>query len=103
VLEHQRTKVAERRHLHFLGVRLRDALKEKGMRTAGESQIVPVIVGSNNSAVRTASALRDAGILALPVRPPTVPENTARIRFSLRADIGWEGVSGIPEILHAVL
>lgn len=103
VLEHQRTKMAERHHLHSLAVRFREALKQEGMRTAGESQIVPVIVGSNSTAVRVASALRDAGFLALPVRPPTVPENTARIRFSLRADIGWEDISGIPGILHAVL
>ena len=72
------------------------------MRTAGESQIVPVIMGGNEKAVRSAAALRDAGFLALPVRPPTVPENTARIRFSLRADIRWEDISGIPEILAAL-
>jgi len=63
---------------------------------------VPVIMGENEHAVRAAAVLRDAGILALPVRPPTVPENTARIRLSLRADIGWEDISGIPEILNQV-
>ena len=102
VLKKQRAMVAQRRHLHSLAEKLREALEQKGMRTAGESQIVPVIMGGNEKAVRSAAALRDAGFLALPVRPPTVPENTARIRFSLRADIRWEDISGIPEILAAI-
>lgn len=102
VLKKQRAMAAQRRHLHLLAEKLREALEQKGMRTAGESQIVPVIMGGNEKAVRSAAALRDAGFLALPVRPPTVPENTARIRFSLRADIRWEDISGIPEILAAI-
>lgn len=102
VLKKQRAMAAQRRHLHSLAEKLREALEQKGMRTAGESQIVPVIMGGNEKAVRSAAALRDAGFLALPVRPPTVPENTARIRFSLRADIRWEDISGIPEILAAI-
>lgn len=102
VLERQRAMGEKRRHLHFLAERFRGALKEQGLQTAGSSQIVPVITGSNSSAVRAAEALRDSGFLALPVRPPTVPENTARIRFSLRADLSWEEIAGIPEILNAI-
>ena len=102
VLEHQRTMGEKRRNLHFLARRLRKVLKKKGMQTAGESQIVPVIMGGNQKAVHASAVLQKAGFLALPVRPPTVPENTARIRFSLRADIGWEDICGIPEILHQV-
>ncbi len=100
VLEHQRKMAAERRHLHSHAARFREALKENGLQTAGESQIVPVVMGSNSDAVRAASVLCDAGVLAFPVRPPTVPDNTARIRFSLRADIGWEDICGIPEMLR---
>ncbi|NEX14214.1 MAG: 8-amino-7-oxononanoate synthase [Prosthecochloris sp.] len=100
VLERQRTMSESRHHLHSLAARFRKALKEHGLQTAGESQIVPVIIGGNRDAVRAATVLRDSGFLALPVRPPTVPENTARIRFSLRADIRWEDIAGIPEILN---
>ena len=102
VLERQRAMGENRRHLHSLAERFREALKEQGLQTTGSSQIVPVITGSNSSAVRAAAVLRDSGFLALPVRPPTVPENTARIRFSLRADLSWEDIAGIPEILHQV-
>ncbi|MCG8343194.1 MAG: 8-amino-7-oxononanoate synthase [Chlorobiales bacterium] len=103
VLKHQRKMAAGRRHLHSLAARFREALKENGLQTAGESQIVPVVMGSNSGAVRAASVLCDAGVLALPVRPPTVPDNTARIRFSLRADIGWEDICGIPEMLRQIV
>ena len=99
VLEHQRAMSAKRFHLHSLAERFREALREKGLRTTGESQIVPVITGGNNKTVHVAEVLREAGFLALPVRPPTVPENTARIRFSLRADIVWEDIAVIPDIL----
>ncbi|RCW43096.1 8-amino-7-oxononanoate synthase [Paenibacillus prosopidis] len=52
---------------------------------SGDSPIVPVIVGDNDTALRFSSALAEEGIAAVAIRPPTVPEGTARIRFSLSA------------------
>ncbi|WP_337102863.1 8-amino-7-oxononanoate synthase [Paenibacillus sp. YIM B09110] len=51
----------------------------------GDSPIVPLIVGDNDTALRFSSALEKEGIAAVAIRPPTVPEGTARIRFSLSA------------------
>ncbi|WP_127487809.1 8-amino-7-oxononanoate synthase [Paenibacillus ehimensis] len=51
----------------------------------GDSPIVPVVVGDNATALRFRSALEAEGIAAAAVRPPTVPDGTARIRFSLSA------------------
>ena len=102
VLEKQRSMMKERQHLQNLAKRFRNALKRSGITVNGESHIVPAITGENRKAVLAAAALREAGFLALPVRPPTVPEKTARIRFSLRADICWDDIAAIPEILHAV-
>ncbi|KEQ27844.1 8-amino-7-oxononanoate synthase [Paenibacillus tyrfis] len=51
----------------------------------GDSPIVPVVVGDNATALRFSSALEAEGIAAVAVRPPTVPDGTARIRFSLSA------------------
>ncbi|MCQ6557326.1 8-amino-7-oxononanoate synthase [Paenibacillus mendelii] len=51
----------------------------------GDSPIIPVIVGDNDIALRFSSALEEKGIAAAAIRPPTVPDGTARIRFSLSA------------------
>lgn len=64
----------------------RDTLKKNGLDVRGSSQIVPVIIGENNSAVRFSEALRDKGYWVLPIRPPTVPQGEARLRFSLTFD-----------------
>ncbi|MEN8142984.1 MAG: 8-amino-7-oxononanoate synthase, partial [Thermodesulfobacteriota bacterium] len=49
----------------------------------GISQIVPVMVGESRQAMAMAAELRDAGLFVTAVRPPTVPEGTARLRFSV--------------------
>jgi 8-amino-7-oxononanoate synthase len=77
----------ERTHLLGLASALRDTLREAGFDVPGESHIVPVILGEDRQALSMAGALREAGFHALPVRPPTVPENSSRLRFSLRADL----------------
>lgn len=62
---------------------LREGLKLEGFDVKGESQIIPVVVGGNEDAVKLSGYLKEKGYWALPVRPPTVPENEARIRISL--------------------
>lgn len=47
--------------------------------------IVPVLFGPSAAAMDVAAALRSRGVLAMAVRPPTVPEGTARIRLCLMA------------------
>ncbi len=54
---------------------------------ASACQIVPVILGPNETALRARDFLAGRGILAPAVRPPTVPTGTARLRLSLRADL----------------
>ena len=61
----------------------RSALKEKGFKVIGVSQIVPLVIGENLKTLEAANALRERGYWVLPVRPPTVPEGQARLRFSL--------------------
>lgn len=71
---------------------LRNALTEKGYACPSTSHIVPMIAGASADAILKAEALQRHGFYALPVRPPTVPEGTSRIRFSLTADITEEEV-----------
>lgn len=62
---------------------LRTQLRAVGFDTGdSECHIVPVIVGSNERAVAFGRRLQEEGVAAVPIRPPTVPEGTARIRFT---------------------
>ncbi|WP_074041481.1 8-amino-7-oxononanoate synthase [Kiritimatiella glycovorans] len=62
----------------------RAALRAQGVAVKdSESQIVPVIVGEDRAAVGLSAALEKKAILVPAIRPPTVPEGTARLRFSL--------------------
>jgi 8-amino-7-oxononanoate synthase len=62
----------------------RARLVELDFDTRGSTtQIVPVVVGENERALAFARALEERGVLAVAIRPPTVPAGTARIRFSL--------------------
>jgi 8-amino-7-oxononanoate synthase len=52
---------------------------------ASETPIVPVMIGDSAKALRVAERLFESGIYAIAIRPPTVPEGTARIRMTLMA------------------
>jgi len=56
-----------------------------GLGTRADSPIFPVILGDPDRALRAADRLRELGILAKPIRPPTVAAGTSRIRFALSA------------------
>ena len=65
---------------------LKDGLKNMGVDTLGsETQIIPVVVGSARAAMELSAALFDKGIFIQGIRPPTVPENTARLRITVTA------------------
>ena len=61
----------------------REKLRKKGWAVRGESQIVPMMAGESSRAIELSESLVEKGFLVLPVRPPTVPEGSARLRFSM--------------------
>lgn len=62
----------------------RNELKSLGFNIgSSESQIVPVIVGRNEAVLGLAKAMRDQGFIVSAIRPPTVPQGTSRLRFSI--------------------
>ncbi|MDP3730592.1 MAG: 8-amino-7-oxononanoate synthase [Candidatus Omnitrophota bacterium] len=85
-LELIRDEPYRREELVKNAVYLRGALKDIGLNIIGSSQIVPMIVGENKAAQNLAKELQLKGWWALPIRPPTVPEGQARLRFSLTFD-----------------
>jgi len=60
--------------------RLREGLTDMGYEVWGETQVLPVIVGDRDDALALDDRLRDHGLVAPAIRPPTVPEGTSRIR-----------------------
>jgi 8-amino-7-oxononanoate synthase len=67
---------------------LRRLLSENGVTIpAGDSQIIPVILGESARAVAISTALQARGFDVRPIRPPSVPPATARLRISVNATL----------------
>jgi len=65
---------------------LRGALAAEGMAAAGsETQIVPVAVGRAEAAMELCERALSAGVFVQGIRPPTVPEGSSRLRFTVMA------------------
>jgi 8-amino-7-oxononanoate synthase len=73
-----------------------------GMPPSG-SQILPAIVGSDTRAVSLAAAMRGHGYDVRAIRPPTVPEGTARLRIALNLNISEEVAASMIEALRSAL
>lgn len=79
-----------RAHLQVLIARLREGLggfvRERGWSLADSATpIQPLIVGDNRSALELSAALEADGLWVQAIRPPTVPQGSARLRLSLSA------------------
>lgn len=100
-LQLARAAEQERARLREIGRVLRTTLTEAGINCgASATQIVPVILGSNEAALHVAGELQRAGFAARAIRPPTVPAGTARIRISLTSQITTEQVRRLAEALR---
>lgn len=67
------------------------------------SHIQPVILGADERAVSVAKALVAEGFDVRAVRPPTVPEGTARLRLSLTLNAGEDATARLLDTLAQVL
>lgn len=75
-----------RDHLRALIARFRKGAGERGLSLMpSETAIQPLLVGESADALRFSEALREQGILAVAIRPPTVSAGTARLRITLTA------------------
>jgi len=81
-----RQEPERRRHVLALAERLRRELREGGG-IVGDSrcQIVPLIVGAAREATMLSRRLEEQGLLVPAIRPPSVPDGTARLRISVTA------------------
>lgn len=94
----------EREHLLWCAARFRTALHAHGLDTGlSDTQIVPVMAGEEARALRAMSALQDEGILAVAVRPPTVPPGSSRLRISLTARHSADDVDRLAEAVIRIM
>ena len=75
----------KRQHLAQLSQQLIQSIQHKGFACPTSSHIVPVIIGDSQKAVDYAKQVQQQGFYVMPVRPPTVPQNSARLRICLTA------------------
>ncbi len=100
-LEVMREEEWRREHLRKLIVQLRAGLSGLPWSLMPSfTPIQPLLVGSNEDAVVLSEGLRVRGIWVPAIRPPTVPQGTARLRISLSAAHSADDVSQLAEGLH---
>ncbi|MGA6138031.1 8-amino-7-oxononanoate synthase [Acinetobacter dispersus] len=73
----------QRQHLAEMSQYLQQAVIAKGFSSPSSSHIIPIIVGESQAAIEKARHVQQQGFYAMPVRPPTVPQNSSRLRISL--------------------
>jgi len=93
---------AARAHLKELSECLRRKLIAAGFDTGrDDSQIIPLVLGSNEAALRFAASVSAAGFAIRAIRPPTVPAGTARLRLSLNAKLSFANLDAVTEAVAA--
>jgi 8-amino-7-oxononanoate synthase len=95
------TEEWRREHLRYMISQLREGLAGLPWKLMlSDTPIQPLLVGSNEDAVALAEALRARGIWVPAIRPPTVPQGTARLRITLSAAHSEENVVQLIGALH---
>ena len=98
------TQQPERRaRLHTNIDYFKHAIKSTGLSClSSDSAIQGIILGSNEKALQFSQALEQRGILAVAVRPPTVPKNTARIRITLSSEHEFQQIDQLITALQDI-
>lgn len=95
---------AERGHLRKLGSRLRELLQPLSPDfPITASHIQPFVTGSADKAVLLSRQLREEGFKVLPIRTPTVPPGTERLRISLSAALKIEEIERLGATLEKLM
>jgi 8-amino-7-oxononanoate synthase len=94
---------AERARLLAAADRVRSAAAARGLDTFGSStQIVPIGLGSEDRALAAMAQLEARGLLAIAIRPPTVPEGSSRLRLTLSAAHGDDAIDQLVSAIEGL-
>jgi len=92
----------ERAELILRSANFAASLRREGWETMGSAtQIVPSVIGENEGALAAAEYLQQSGFAVRAIRPPTVPQGTARLRFSLTHKISATELTELSSALCA--
>ncbi|MEQ1533340.1 MAG: 8-amino-7-oxononanoate synthase [Sideroxydans sp.] len=90
-----------RAHLNSLIAKLRNGLADLPWSLMpSDTAIQPVLIGDNQRALELSAGLRERGIWVAAIRPPTVPQGTARLRITLSAAHSEGDVDSLIGALH---
>jgi 8-amino-7-oxononanoate synthase len=90
-----------RAHLQRLIAQLRSGMHgSRWSLMSSTTAIQPLLIGDNQATLDLSNALRERGIWVAAIRPPTVPQGTARLRITLSAEHSATDVTRLIEVLH---
>ena len=90
-----------RTHLKQLIAQLRNGLADLPWQLMpSDTAIQPLLIGDNRQALKMSEGLRERGIWVAAIRPPTVPQGTARLRITLSAAHSAADVNQLIGALH---
>jgi 8-amino-7-oxononanoate synthase len=89
--------------LHSTAHAFREMLASHAIKAGGRDYIVPITLGDDSRAVQVAQHLQSAGFDIRAIRPPTVPDGTARIRISIHADHNQDTLQQLVATLAAAV
>ena len=91
-----------RSHLAARGAQLRAGLTTLGVPAlaSGRGPVLPWIIGPSESTVALSRRMREKGILVQAIRPPTVPNGTARLRITVHARLAAEDIERALAAFH---
>lgn len=98
------TESWRREHLQALIARFRLGALQQGLQLMDSfTPIQPILVGDSQQAMTISSALLERGFLLSPIRPPTVPKGTARLRVTFSAEHQYHQVDALLDALSKVI
>jgi 8-amino-7-oxononanoate synthase len=103
VLNHLKELFPRRQQLATLTEQMVASFNRLDIHVKSDSPIIPVVVGDHQLTIRLADYLLKKGFLVMPIRPPTVPEGTSRLRLSLAGTMEWEQLSEVPGLIAGFL
>ncbi|MFT3739809.1 MAG: 8-amino-7-oxononanoate synthase [Breznakibacter sp.] len=95
VLQQNKSFASRRRKLADLSLACQRMLSLMEMASESQSHILPVMVGDSKAAVKLSEHLQQSGFFVMPVRPPTVPQGTSRLRLSLTANLSMDQLESL--------